>query len=43
MGASVATIEAHYGHLARDSEDTLRTLLSARSGVLVASRTESND
>ncbi len=37
MGASVETIEAHYGHLARDSEDTLRELLAARSGVDVAS------
>jgi hypothetical protein len=32
MGASVETIEAHYGHLKRDSEDSLRALLSARSG-----------
>jgi len=37
MGASVETIEAHYGHLARDSENTLRQLLAQRSGVLVAS------
>ena len=37
MGASVETIEMHYGHLARDSEDTLRALLSARSGAEMAS------
>ena len=40
MGASVATIDKTYGHLAQDSEPTLRRLLSARSGrsgVLVAS------
>ena len=37
MGASVETIEAHYGHLVRDSEGHLRALLSARSGVLVES------
>jgi integrase len=36
MGASVETIEMHYGHLARDSEDALRKLLAARSGVVVA-------
>lgn len=36
MGASVETIEMHYGHMARDSEDTLRDLLAARSGVVVA-------
>lgn len=37
MGATVETIEAHYGHLVRDSEGHLRSLLSARSGVLVES------
>jgi integrase len=37
MGASVKTIDKHYGHLAHDSEDHLRGLLAARSGVLVAS------
>jgi integrase len=36
MGASVETIEMHYGHLARDSEETLRALLSARSEVALA-------
>ncbi len=36
MGASVATIDRHYGHLAQDSEPTLRELLAARSGVLLA-------
>lgn len=30
MGASVETIEAHYGHLVRDSEQHLRGLLAAR-------------
>lgn len=30
MGASVETIEAHYGHLVRDSEDHLRSLLTVR-------------
>ena len=33
MGASVKTIERHYGHLAHDSEDTLRSLLTNRSDV----------
>ncbi len=37
MGASVKTIDKHYGHLAHDSEDHLRGLLATRSGVLVAS------
>lgn len=37
MGASVDTIEHHYGHLVRDSEEHLRGLLAARSGVSVAS------
>jgi integrase len=37
MGASVKTIDRHYGHLAHDSEDHLRGLLAARSGVSVAS------
>jgi hypothetical protein len=36
MGAWVETIESQYGHLARDSEDTLRDLLAARSGDVVA-------
>jgi integrase len=38
MGASVKTIDKHYGHLAHDSEDALRELLAVRSGVLVAPR-----
>ncbi|HEY2657255.1 MAG TPA: site-specific integrase [Solirubrobacteraceae bacterium] len=33
MGASVKTIELHYGHLAHDSEETLRGLLTNRSDV----------
>jgi hypothetical protein len=37
MGASVKTIDKHYGHLARDSEDRLRAAPDARSGVFVAS------
>lgn len=37
MGASVETIERHYGHLVRESEDHLRGLLAGRSGVEVAS------
>ena len=36
MGTSVEMIERHYGQLARDSEDTLRDLLAARSGHVVA-------
>jgi integrase len=37
MGASVKTIDRHYGHLARDSEDAIQARLearSARSGVV---------
>ena len=30
MGASVRTIDKHYGHLARDSEDAIRARLEAR-------------
>ena len=40
MGASVKTIDKHYGHLAHDSEDEIRALLNARgarSGVVMAS------
>ena len=40
MGASVKTIDKHYGHLAQDSEDAIRGLLDARSeryGVEMAS------
>jgi integrase len=40
MGASVKTIDKHYGHLARDSEDRLRAALDARSGVYLASADE---
>jgi len=39
MGASVKTIDRHYGHLARDSEQAIRARLDARagrSGVVVA-------
>jgi hypothetical protein len=42
MGASIETIEMHYGHLARDSEDALRALLSARSGDVLASADEAD-
>jgi hypothetical protein len=31
MGASVAVIDRTYGHLARDSEETIRGRLDARS------------
>jgi hypothetical protein len=31
MGASVKTIDKHYGHLAHDSEDSIRALLNARA------------
>lgn len=40
MGASVKTIDRHYGHLARDSEQAIRARLdarAARTGVEVAS------
>ena len=40
MGTSVAMIDRTYGHLARDSEDSIRIRLearAARSGVEVAS------
>ena len=40
MGASVKTIDKHYGHLAHDSEEAIGALLDARSrrsGVDVAS------
>ena len=40
MGASVKTIDKHYGHLAHDSEGAIYGLLNARSrrsGVDVAS------
>jgi site-specific recombinase XerD len=37
MGASVKTIDKTYGHLAHDSEDHLRALLTIRSGVEMAS------
>jgi hypothetical protein len=32
MGASVKEIDRSYGHLARDSEDTIRARLEARAG-----------
>ena len=40
MGTSIAMIDRHYGHLARDSEDSIRARLDARSnrsGVYLAS------
>lgn len=43
MGASVKTIDKHYGHLAHDAEDSIRALLDARaerSGVYLASEPE---
>jgi hypothetical protein len=40
MGASVKTIDKHYGHLAHDSEERLRGLLAARSGVFLTSGEE---
>ena len=45
MGTSVAMIDRTYGHLARDSEDSIRLRLEARadrSGVEVASGGESD-
>ena len=36
MGTSTEMIDRTYGHLARDSEDVLRAVLSARSGDDVA-------
>jgi integrase len=32
MGASVKTIDKHYGHLAHDGEDAIYALLETRSG-----------
>jgi integrase len=40
MGTSVKMIDRNYGHLAHDSEDHLRDLLDARSGVDLASSEE---
>jgi hypothetical protein len=40
MGTSVKMIDRTYGHLAHDSEDHLRELLSRRSGVEVATGSE---
>ena len=43
MGTSLAMIDTHYGHLARDSEDSIRARLDARSdrsGVYLASDSE---
>jgi hypothetical protein len=45
MGTSVAMIDRTYGHLARDSEDSIRLRLEARadrSGVEVVSGGESD-
>ena len=44
MGDTVAMIDRTYGHLARDSEDSIRARLDARgdrSGVEVASSADS--
>jgi hypothetical protein len=43
MGTSFGMIDRHYGHLARDSEDSIRAYLgakSSRSGVFLASESE---
>ena len=43
MGTSIAMIDQHYGHLARDSEESIRARLDARSrqsGVYLASESE---
>jgi hypothetical protein len=43
MGTSIAMIDRHYGHLVRDSEDSIRARLEARvaqSGAKVASDAE---
>ena len=43
MGTSIAMIDRHYGHFARDSEDSIRVRLDARSrrfGVVLASEGE---
>ena len=43
MGTSIQMIDEHYGHLARDSEDSIRARLDARSGqsgVYLASDSE---
>ena len=43
MGTSVEMTDKHYGHLARDSEDSIRARLNAgsnRSGVYLASEGE---
>jgi integrase len=42
MGTSVAMIDRHYGHLARDSEETIRQLLSARTGAVEPAEESSN-
>jgi integrase len=34
MGASVKTIDKHYGHLAQDSEDAIRARFEARAARL---------
>jgi hypothetical protein len=33
MGARVKMIDKHYGHLAHDSEDAIRSLLDARANA----------
>jgi hypothetical protein len=32
MGRSIAMVDRHYGHLARDSEQAIRARLDARAG-----------
>jgi integrase len=43
MGASVKTIDRHYGHLARDSEQAIRARLDARLDALDAERERARD
>jgi hypothetical protein len=43
MGTSIEMIDKHYGHLARDSEESIRSRLDARAaqpGVNLASDSE---
>jgi hypothetical protein len=39
MGTSIAMIDRTYGHLARDSEETIRARLEARGAVDAQRRT----
>jgi hypothetical protein len=38
MGTSIAMIDRTYGHLARDSEDSIRARLDARAGRMGVAR-----